>query len=376
MTKICHMTSAHDSDDIRIFYKECTSLAKAGYEVYLVAHGDSGIRNGVNIVGLPSPASRMKRMFFFSRKVYKSALGIDARIYHFHDPELLPYALKLKKKGKIVIFDSHEDVPKQIFGKPWIPKFLRGIVSRAYEYYENSRIKKLDAIVTVVEPIADRFKNIHSNVVLLKNYPLLDDIECNNSDFCNRERIVCYAGGVSKARGVLNAVRAIDGIDVQFYIAGEIDENFMCELSSLPGVSKVKALGRIDRRHINDLYNKSMAGLCTLRYTPNNYNSLPIKMFEYMAAGIPVVCSDFPIWREIMDTIKCGLCVGPEDIEAIKNAIDYLIHNPKEAKQMGENGRNAVLEQYNWSIEEKKLLELVGSLLGMGSIRGGRHNGD
>ena len=146
--KVCHFTSAHDSDDIRVFVKECVTLASNGFEVYFVAPGTSREDQGVKVVGIGDvPEGRLKRMTGFSKMAYKSALDLNCDIYHFHDPELLPYGLKLKKKGKTVIYDSHEDVPAQIMDKKWIPAFLRKTVSGMFRNYETRIIKKLDAVV-------------------------------------------------------------------------------------------------------------------------------------------------------------------------------------------------------------------------------------
>ena len=81
-------------------------------------------------------------------------------------------------------------------------------------------------------------------------------------------------------------------------------------------------------------------------------------MFEYMAAGIPVVASNFPLWKEIIEENKCGICVEPANVEQISDAVNYLLNNPEEAQRMGANGRKAVEEKYNWNNEAKTLLQL------------------
>ncbi len=96
---------------------------------------------------------------------------------------------------------------------------------------------------------------------------------------------------------------------------------------------------------------------------PNHVDAQPNKMFEYMSAGIPVIASDFPLWREIIEGCGCGICVDPLDPKKIAEAIDYLVDNPEIARRMGENGRKAVYDRYNWDVEEKKLLALYDSLL-------------
>lgn len=93
MIRVCHMTSAHSPWDTRIFHKECVSLAQAGYEVYLIQRGESHEQAGIHVIGVGQPTGgRLSRMTAFSKKVYETALALDADIYHFHDPELIPYA--------------------------------------------------------------------------------------------------------------------------------------------------------------------------------------------------------------------------------------------------------------------------------------------
>jgi glycosyltransferase involved in cell wall biosynthesis len=132
---------------------------------------------------------------------------------------------------------------------------------------------------------------------------------------------------------------------------------------SISGWSAVNEYGFVDRAGVREVMRRSVAGLVTLHPVPNHIDSQPNKMFEYMSAGIPVIASDFPLWREIVLGNRCGLCVNPMDPSAIAEAISYLIENPDEAREMGENGRRAVVERYNWSIEEAKLLSFYRQIL-------------
>lgn len=221
MKRICHMTSAHPWNDIRIFVKECQSLSSAGYEVYLVCEGIDHEENGVHVVGCgEKPESRRKRMREFARKVYERAVALDCDVYHFHDPELLPYGVKLKQLGKKVIFDSHEDVPGQILDKEWLPSWVRKLVSVVYKIYETNCVKKFDAVVTATPHIADKFKGRCSKVVVINNYPKLDDIVFHDTPFEQRESIVCYAGGISEIRGEKIMVRAMENNEGTLILAG------------------------------------------------------------------------------------------------------------------------------------------------------------
>lgn len=355
--KICHLTSAHNSSDIRIFVKECTSLASVGYEVYLVAQGELRVENSVNIIGIGSaPAGRRNRMTGFAKTIYETARSLDCDIYHFHDPELMPYALKLKKAGKKIIFDSHEDVPAQILDKEWIPYPLRKIISIVYKRYETYAVRQFDAVVAATPHIADAFKGRAKRIVVINNYPKLDDIEFHNKPFAERERIICYAGGINALRGENIMIEAMKDVNGQLIIAGDH------KIEIIEG-GKIKYVGFINRIKISELYNNARIGLCVLQPASNYINSQPIKMYEYMTAGLPYICSDFPAWKELTRITGAGICINPKDSKELAKAINLLLDDPVKSEKMGKNGRAAVLNHFSWNIEERKLLNLYKELI-------------
>lgn len=355
--KVCHITSVHKEEDGRIFLKECTSLANNGYETYLIQKGSSYKKNGVNIIGFGVPSTnRLKRMIKDTRLCYKIAVDLNCDIYHIHDPELLPYALKLKRKGKRVIFDSHEDIAGQIYDKPWLPKFSREIISNIYYKYETYIVRQLDAAVAATPHIADTFFKRCNKVITVNNYPKLDDIEYHEPNFTNRERIACFAGEISELRGGKVMMDAMCNLDAKLILAGPFLENKE-EIND-----SVSYLGIIDRKGINDLYGKSRLGLLLYLPAKNHYEAQPNKMFEYMAAGLPCVCSNFPYWREIVEKNNCGLCVDETDYKQVSKAIATIIDDTELLKRMAVNGREAVQDEYNWEKEEKKLIELYSTL--------------
>ncbi|MDO5015169.1 MAG: glycosyltransferase family 4 protein [Clostridia bacterium] len=360
MHKICHVTCVHNSLDIRIFIKECVSLAKAGFDVYLVAPGKSFEKDGVHVIGCgDAPTSRIKRATDFSKKIYEKAISLDADLYHFHDPELLRYAKKVSKLGKFSIFDSHEDIPAQILDKPWLPKYISPLVSKLFKIYETYCVKNLTAVVTATEFIENKFKGRTQKTITIRNYPKIDDILFHENNFNQRSKIACYAGGISKIRGeeVMNeAFKLIP--DYELFLAGTPENNTYKDKAP----ENVKYLGQLNREQINELYSKARVGLCILLPTKNYVNALPIKLFEYMAAGLPVIASDFPLWKEIIDENNCGLVVDVEDREEISKKIKYLIDNPEYACQLGRNGRENVVKKYDWKVEAKRLVEFYKSL--------------
>lgn len=361
MTKVCHMTSAHGAEDVRIFHKECVSLARAGYDVYLVQRGESYEKNGVHIVGVGEiPASRRKRMTRGARTVYEAALALDADIYHFHDPELLPYGLKLKKKGKKVIFDSHENTAEQIKEKTWIPNVVRRPLYSGFDRYQKGICRRLDAVISVTPHICDSFRGVAPRVAMVTNYPALKPLPQPETVY---PRSLCFAGGIEEQwchREIICALSAIE--DCTYILCGKGDSGYLSSLTAMPEWGRVDFLGQVPHEQVHSLLGGCTIGMSILRYSHNTAWKLGTmgnnKIFEEMMAGLPVICTDFTLWREFVERYHCGICVDPSDTNAITAAIRYLLDNPGEAGQMGENGRRAVEKEFNWGVEEKKLLAL------------------
>ena len=359
------MTSAHAYNDTRIFLKECRALYEAGFDVSLIVqHDKDEVIDGVQILGLSKPKNRRERMLQTTRQVYKRALECDADIYHFHDPELIPIGLRLKRKGKKVIYDVHEDVPRQILSKQWIPVPVRKTISWTVERIENYAAKRFDYIVTATPFIRDRYLRINKNSIDINNFPLLSELHIPNTGWSSKEKLICYVGGIGKIRGIHEMVQAIGLTQYSMLLAGNFVSSAEKDIAvNLKGWSQVVELGHINRTEVKEVLSRSMAGLVLFHPEPNHINAQPNKMFEYMSAGIPVIASNFPLWKEIIEGNTCGICVDPLNVNEIANAINWIIDNPEQAKQMGENGRRAVIEKYNWEHEAQKLLKLYEELL-------------
>lgn len=368
MIKVCHMTSAHAPGDVRIFHKECVSLGKAGYQVYLVQRGESYEASGVHVIGVGQPSGgRLARMTAFSKKVYETARALDADIYHFHDPELLPYGHKLKKLGKIVIFDSHEIYEIQMRKKPYLPDWAAALMAMVYTHYERYVVHRLDgAVVPCLRADKPFFGGAARRLVTVDNTPKLEELYDRYDPESSRDsRQVCYVGGLTEARGITVSIQAAHAAGCRLALAGLFSPaGYEARLRAMPEFSCVDYRGMLDREEITALLNASGIGLCLMARgaqfdCATNFN---VKTYEYMAMGIPVILSCNAFNRKLLDKWNFGICVDPGNVEEITGAIRYLLDHPEEARRMGENGRRAVKEAFNWNVEEAKLLELYAEL--------------
>jgi glycosyltransferase involved in cell wall biosynthesis len=362
--KICHITTVHNAKDTRIFQKECVSLANHGFDTHLiVANQKSETSKGVQIHNITSTTSgRLYRMWKTTQIALEKALKIDADIYHFHDPELLPVGIKLKKFGKKVIYDTHEDVPRQILSKYYIPSLIRPFVATIFEIYENRIAAKMDAVITATPFIRDRFLKINTRTIDINNYPILEkfNIEISNE----KTHDICYVGLISKIRGIEEMIRMLKFTKAKMTLIGEFqskeEETF---IKNLPTWKKVNFLGKKNSQEVAKILSQSKMGIVIFHPEPNHINAQPNKIFEYMAASLPIVTSDFPLWKSIVTKHNTGICVNPLAPKEIASAVNVLLKNKEQSIQMGKNGQKAVQEVFNWKQENEKLINLYQQIL-------------
>ena len=367
--KICHISTVHSENDNRIFYKQCRSISKAGYDVSLIISSDRRKTvDGVNIVPLAKGNGRIDRLLHNRNEAYKKALEVDADLYHFHDPELIPIGSKLVKRGKKVIYDVHEDVPKQILSKSYLgPNWFRSLISIIFNKYEKSRCKNFSAVVAILDELKDEFEKCNKNVISVKNYAIKDMIDKSSpiEEKSNRDEfIIIYIGAITKIRGIKEMIRSTEVFNgkVKLWLIGSWEsEELRKECEILDGYKNTKYFGQMEARDLYKYVKAADVGMSVLHPTPNYKQSIPTKVIEYMACEIPIILSDFQYWTELFGDV--GTYVDPLDINRISRAIEDFINNRDEAKHIGHKNRERFMKHFCWDTEEEKLLELYEKIL-------------
>ncbi len=360
--KVCHLSSVHPTFDVRIFQKECKSLAEAGYDVSLVVAngGEDKEVDGVKIYDVGQPSGRMERIFKYSRKVYQKALELDCDIYHFHDPELIPYGLKLMRRGKKVVYDIHENIPKQILYKEYVPRYVGKFISLIIDSWESKAIKRFNYNIVADPDTYARVSKITRRTHLVRNFVILDDIPI---DWSNKKNAITYIGAIAQVRGIWDMLEVLNVIDVNLILAGRFANKELEEkVKSTPQWQKVDFRGFVGKEQVLQILQDAKIGLVPLHKTQKYLGAYPVKLFEYMNAGIPVIINKIPLWEEIVLGENCGLSVDTTNPQEFAKAIQFLLDNPEKAKEMGMNGYRAVREKYNWDTEKKKLLDVYKEL--------------
>ncbi len=367
MKKICHITSVHPRYELRILKKQCVTLAQNGYDVTLIVNDNKGdeVFEGVKIIATGfSPKNRLDRFLNSRKYILKKARSIKADVFQLHDPDLLLIVKRLKKTGAKVIFDSHENYPDQISCKPYLPKFISKIIAKIFIVIEKSTFKKCAGLITVDTSIAQRIRKINKNTVIVKNYPILYNKEIN---YNAKQRIICFAGGIEEKYNHEKILEAIENIDnVTYELAGFINKSYLNTLKSYCGYNKTKLCGRLSFEEVQTIYKRSLAGVAihfSERIAKLNGGEGCIKLFEFMEAGLAIICSNYSIWKEIIEENKCGIAVDPGNVNEIRDAVQYLLDNRDAAINMGKNARKAFLEKYNWDSQAETLLDFYGNLV-------------
>jgi glycosyltransferase involved in cell wall biosynthesis len=376
MSKILHLTTVHEPFDQRIFHRECVSLAKVGFDVALLAYGEIGDeRESVKLVSLGQNNRHSAGLHFMNRWkrtrcALKRAIDFNAKLYHFHDPELIVAGLEIKKQTKArVIYDCHEDNVSYMLQKKYIPTPIRGLLAAAIRHQELKASKMLDAIVTADEEMRRYFLQKGANrVVRVDNFPRLDLFLEQENDILPKYDIV-YHGSIPKYH--LETCFAVDtelvkrGLELKWLFIGKYSDLDWAkdEIKKKKAENRITLKGVVQHESISRWVRLGRIGIIPLPNYPKFKRNVPTKLFEFMALNMPVVLSDLPPSRPFVGDGKCAIMVNPDSPAEYADAISYLITHPNRCTEMGQEGRRRVVSNYNWEIAFSKLLNLYQELL-------------
>ena len=369
--RVVHLTSVHIWHDTRVFSRMCRSLADAGYDVHLVVPRDDETSvqtvEGVHVHPVSRPNGRLSRVWSTSRAVCRTALDLNADIYHFHDPELIPFTLAMLARGRRVVYDAHEDVPQDLADKHWLSPTVGRALSVPIDWIERFAAGRFAAVVASEEAIENRFRKNCSETVTIHNYPRYSEFgACVKTT--KRKSLVVHFGGISRLRAIEPLVQAFGllpmELEAQLIVSGRCEsDELMDSITVSAGYRRVDYVGWITPQEIRSYLGQAAVAMNLFSPAPNNQRVRSNRFYESLACGVPVVCSHFPEWKAIVDEIGCGLVVDPDDPERIADAIEYLLTHPDEARQMGNRGQEAIAERFNWETEKQKLFLLYDRLL-------------
>jgi glycosyltransferase involved in cell wall biosynthesis len=368
---VCHITSVHVPTDSRILFHECRSLASR-YRTLLLCRDDEGSRTleGVEIIALPRPKGRFAR-FAGRKEMVTAARDTGASLFHFHDPELLPVMADLQRiSDKPVIYDVHEHYPDAMDQKAWIPAPLRPAAGRWADRLERDHAPAFQAIVVADAALRERFEAFHRRVVQLDNYPPLALFPAPRSIPSGPPTLV-YVGSVSKVRGFYQMAEVIERVreripDARLLIYGrpteEVARDLPRFLETLPP-GAVEMRGPISYGDIGQALHDAWVGLSLLQPHPKYEKNVSMKVFDYMAAGLPYVASGFAPLRDATGGVG-GSLVTPGSVGEAASAVLGLLENAESRDLAGREGRDLVEKSLNWESREPSLFGLYEDLLG------------
>lgn len=358
---IVHISSVHNSNDPRIRRKQLRSVVStSGWRATFITGDLCAVEgDGVGVVRVyPGNGARLSRLLVTAPYAVFKAFLKDADVYHFHDPELIPWAWLLRVKGRPVVYDIHEDYVTSVRQKRYLPSWMRSAAVGLVDVVERLGTGVFHRV------IAERYysRRFPSAEPIL-NYPSSELLETGDA-FDPKSFKVLYTGNVTLDRGALQMARLLRAQSKWSVTAiGRCPEGLAAAMreEAGPRADHLRLVGEghyIPFEDILGAYRAGgwLAGIALFPDTEHYREKELTKFFEYMAVGLPIVASDFPVWRELLVGNRVGLCVDPENPSAVEEALNWLRSNPQEAQAMGARGRELVRSVFNWEQEGERLI--------------------
>ncbi|WP_144762014.1 glycosyltransferase [Curtobacterium sp. 9128] len=362
---IVHVSSAHPWVDNRVHLREAAAAADAGYRVRLIAV-DSPLEappTPVEVVRIP-PRRRLRRMLLSTTEALLLALRSRARLVHLHDPELIWTIPVLRAAGRIVVYDAHEDLPDQIWGKDYLSYRQRAVLS-ALSHGLLRLAGTADRVVTATEWTGRRFPQARR--IAIHNYPLRRAADDTQTALEARPAVVAHVGVLSRDRGVDVVAAVPEQPDFppgwRIELVGSIDAaTDTTALRTAEAGALLRHGGVVGPTAARDLLLGARIGLVPFRRTPVTDQIFPTKLFEYLAAGLAVVVTDTPMMRMLLEGADCATFVPPDDPGAIARAVRRYAEDPALLERHGGAARRAA-QRFRWEREATRLVAMYDELL-------------
>lgn len=323
--------------------------------------------DGVTIRAIRAPRSRVGRFLITPVSLFIRAVRLRASVYQINETALLPLAFVLKLIGRRVVYDVLEDTPGQLKFKTWLPRPLRAMSGFCVGRMERLAARILDGLIFAGDNIAQRLAPLGHRSIVIHNYPHKKDFSHWSLSplvqWRTRNTIV-NLGGISAARVTESLVRAMafvpESYGIRLLIGGRIaDQGYFESVRQLLDWRKVEFYGAMPFSDAKRIMREAALGIVMFSREPNHYEVRANRLFETMAAGVPVLVSNFPDWRKVVVDPGYGLCADPDSPEQIAAAIIEVFDNPERSRQMGAKAREAFTAQYNWDREERAYIEFM-----------------
>jgi len=366
---ICVITTIHPPWDARVYFRETVALAEAGFKVVFISTWPEDPDRLPNIrwVTTPAPTRRSERLLHGIR-TFRSALRERPRAYHFHDLDFLPWAILLKWVRRVpVVYDCHENYPEEILhNKPWIPPLLRRFLAGAVRRFEAISVRSLHWVIVPVPSLRAKFEAMGASCTTVRNVANLRP----RPDLTHEPGLL-YLGSLSESYGLdtlLEVMRQLKarGVTLPLIVTdkfGSPDIQRRIEEATEKEGLPIRVMPRISANRLDEYARMANIALATEQPTPERILALPTKLFEYMAYGLPMVVSDLPLTREVVERVGCGILVPPADAGAYVEAILRLLANENLRRDQAEAGFAAVGGEYSWDQEKRQLQALFQGLL-------------
>ncbi|MFZ5919277.1 MAG: glycosyltransferase family 4 protein [Chloroflexota bacterium] len=382
--KVCILAFSHDVLEARVFFREALTLHRGGHQVTLIGRGDQDKAARVAASGIrcrafaARPRSQLKKMLTDPTMLWRYFLAgwqANAEVYHCHEPQSLLLGIVLARLRRArLVYDCHEYQPES-YAERFGPR-ASPLVKKGVRALERLAVRLVDGVVTVNEHLAERFRQDCKLVAALPNYPLLETFQNVAPPphewraRCAGRKVLIYAGGMSAERGISACLQVVAHLrtqtpEVLMLFIGHVNSGYAREIEKLVQEleGSVEFLGQIAYHHIPAHLQLGDLGLFLAQPVRERYDwGEPIKFFEYAAAGLPVVLSDLPAKRRLVQEVGNGILVDPLDHAAAARAIADLLRDDARRAEMARRGREAFLSRLNWQAIEARLLSVYEQL--------------